>query len=158
MRKLFLTLLMALACSVFLSSCGKESSEQPLVVYSFCGENEMFSISNGVIVLSPTKEILYGGNLKGQLSDIVGYTMTFYIPSGNDERILLSNSVTDKTGETIDISGEIGKVSGDIITATEIDELQNNLFFELETTTLNGEENTYQMQLVLTEVTGTTDD
>lgn len=157
MRKLFVTLLVALACSVCLSSCGKEPAEEPFVVYSFCGENEMFSISNGVIVLSPTKEILYGGNLEGQLSDIIGYTMTFYIPAGNDERVLLSNSATDMTGGTIDIAGEIGKVSGDIFTETEIDELQNNLFFELKTTALNGEENTYQVQLVLTEITGTTD-
>ncbi|WP_321027335.1 hypothetical protein [Eisenbergiella sp.] len=33
------------------------------------------------------------------------------------------------------------------------DELQNNLFFELKTTDLNGEENEYQLQLTVTEVT-----
>lgn len=31
--------------------------------------------------------------------------------------------------------------------------MQNNLFFELKTTDLNGEENEYQLQLTVTEVT-----
>lgn len=157
MRKLSVILFAILACCVLLLGCGKESTKESLIVYSFCGENESFSISNGVIVLSSTEEIFYGGNLEGELSDVVGYSMSFYIPFGNDERILLSNSVEDMTGGTISIAGEIGKISGDIFTATEIDELQNNLYFKLKTTNLKGEENEYQLQLTLTEITGQLD-
>ena len=40
---------------------------------------------------------------------------------------------------------------------TEEDDLQNNLYFELKTTNLDGEENTYQLQLAVTEVTKTKD-
>lgn len=58
----------------------------------------------------------------------------------------------DMTGRTINISGEVGKISGDIIKKAETDELKNNLFFELKTTNLNGEENEYQLQMTLTEV------
>lgn len=54
--------------------------------------------------------------------------MTFYILSGNEKKILLTNAVQDMTGGTINISGEIGKISGDIIKKAEIDELKNNLF------------------------------
>lgn len=157
MRKISVILFTILACCVLLSGCGKDSTKESLVVYSFCGENANFSISNGVIVLSSTEEIFYGGNLDGELSDVVGYSMTLYIPFGNDERILLSNSVEDMTGGTISIAGEIGKVSGDILTATEIEELQNNLFFRLKTTNLKGEENEYQLQLALTEITSQLD-
>lgn len=67
-------------CWVVLSGCGKEPAKKPLDVYSFCGENANFSISNGIIVLSFTEEIFYGGNLDGELSDVVGYSMTFYYP------------------------------------------------------------------------------
>lgn len=140
-------------CWVVLSGCGKEPAKEPLVVYSFCGENANFSISNGIIILSSMEEIFYGGNLDGELSDVVGYSMTLYIPFDNHERILLSNSVEDMTGGTISIAGEIGKASGDILTAAEIEELQNNLFFRLKTTNLKGEENEYQLQLALTEIT-----
>lgn len=104
MRKISVILFAILVCCVLLSGCGKEPAEESLVVYSFCGENANFSISNGVIVLSSIEEIFYGGNLDGELSDIVGYSMTFYIPVGNDERILLSNSVEDMTGGTISIA------------------------------------------------------
>jgi len=157
MTKISVILFATLMCCILLSGCGKEPAKEPLVVYSFCGENANFSISNGVIVLSSTEEIFYGGNLDGELSDVVGYSMTFYVPVGNHERILLSNSVEDMTGGTISIAGETGKVSGDILTATEIEELQNNLFFRLKTTNLKGEENEYQLQLTLTEITGQLD-
>lgn len=152
MRPTIKVLFITLLCACLLSSCGTQPADEPLVVYSFSGENEMFSISNGVIVLTPTQETFYGGNLDGELSDIVAYSMTFYIQSGNDDVVLLSNRVADMTGGTISIAGETGKVSGDILQEAETDNLQNNLFFELKTTNLNGEENTYQLQLAVTEV------
>lgn len=36
----------------------------------------------------------------------------------------------DMTGGTISIVGDTGKVSGDILKTTEMDELHNNLYFE----------------------------
>ena len=150
-------LLITVLYTCLLSSCGMKPAEEPLVVYSFSGENEMFSISNGVIVLNEGEEIFYGGNLDGQLSDIIAYSMTFYIQSGSDDIVLLSNSVTDMTGGTIGIAGETGKISGDVLKSAEEDDLQNNLYFELKTTNLSGEENTYQLQLTVTEITKTKD-
>ena len=146
-------LLITVLYACLLSSCSMKPAEEPLVVYSFSGENEMFSISNGVIVLNEGEEIFYGGNLDGELSDIIAYSMTFYIQSGSDDIVLLSNSVTDMTGGTIGIAGETGKISGDVLKSAEEDDLQNNLYFELKTTNLDGEENTYQLQLTVTEVT-----
>ena len=150
-------LLITVLYTWLLSSCGMKPAEEPLVVYSFSGENEMFSISNGVIVLNEGEEIFYGGNLDGELSDIIAYSMTFYIQSGSDDIVLLSNSVTDMTGGTIGIAGETGKISGDVLKSAEEDDLQNNLYFELKTTNLSGEENTYQLQLTVTEITKTKD-
>lgn len=150
-------LLITVLYTCLLSSCGMKPAEEPLVVYSFSGENEMFSISNGVIVLNEGEEIFYGGNLDGELSDIIAYSMTFYIQSGSDDIVLLSNSVTDMTGGTIGIAGETGKLSGDVLKSAEEDDLQNNLYFELKTTNLGGEENTYQLQLTVTEITKTKD-
>lgn len=150
-------LLITVLYTCLLSSCGMKPAEEPLVVYSFSGENEMFSISNGVIVLNEGEEIFYGGNLDGELSDIIAYSMTFYIQSGSDDIVLLSNSVTDMTGGTIGIAGETGKISGDVLKNAEEDDLQNNFYFELKTTNLGGEENTYQLQLTVTEITKTKD-
>lgn len=130
--------------------------EQSLAVYSFSGENEYFSISNGVIVLTSTEEIFYGGDLEEQqgiFDDITDYSVTFYIISDSKEKTLLSNAVTDETGGVIDISGWIGQVAGDILASADIEYLINNLYCKLQTNNLNGEENEYLLQLTVTEIT-----
>lgn len=159
MKKTAAILLALLLCCTAFTGCGKHTPKnqgQDLTVYSFCGENEQFKISNGVIVLSAGEEIFYGGDLEekqGKLSDLSAYTMTFYIRSGSQEETVLSNRVEDMTGEAVNISSSTGKISGASVFSADLDALQNNLYFELETTTLSGEQNTYQLQLTLTEVT-----
>lgn len=156
MKRIIYVLLMTIFCSRLLSGCGQKAAEEPLAVYSFSGENEMFSILNGVAVLNSGQEIFYGGDFREKseiFTDITAYAATLYIAAGDKERELLSNSVEDLTGETINIPEKIGKVSGDILKETEVDELQNNLFFKLEVTHLDGKKDEYQLQLTLTDVT-----
>ena len=144
-------------CTVLLAGCNTSSEsneEQPLKVYSFSGENKYISVSNGVIILDGKDEICYGGDLKvmsDDFSDITTYSTTIYI-NGSEKEILLSNGVDNHTGGTIDVSGNIGKISGDILRDSD-DKLTDNLWFELKTTNLSGEENTYQLQLKTTEIT-----
>lgn len=159
MRKAGMGLLVLFfCCCLILTGCGASSGSEPsLVVYSFKGENEQISISNGVIVLTPNEEIFYGGDLTGKqeaLSDVVEYSAAFYAVSGNEQKTLLSSGAADKTGTGLDISGPMGKIAGDdIISRAQIENLQNGLFFELKTTGVNGEQHQYQMQLTLTQVT-----
>ena len=158
MKKKMEVVLSLLACTVLLAECNTSSEsneEQPLKVYSFSGENEHISVSNGVIILDGKDEICYGGDLKAMsddFTDITTYSTTIYI-NGSEKEILLSNSVDDQTGGTIDVSGNIGKISGDILRDSDADKLTDNLWFELKTTNLSGEENTYQVQLKTTEIT-----
>ena len=59
-------------------------NEEQTVVYSFTGENENLSLDNGVIVLSPTQQILYGGELQNNqedVSDVLNYSVEFFILS-----------------------------------------------------------------------------
>lgn len=164
MRKIVAVLLTTVFSCTILTGCGtssKDEQRQPLAVYSFSGEDEHFSVSNGVIVLSSSEEIFYGGGLEAnqeEFNDITAYSMTFYIMSGDGKDILMSNSMEDMTGRTVDISGDIGKSSGDgTILREPTDELQNNLYFELETTNLDGETSNYQLKLSVIEITGKTD-
>lgn len=160
MKKTVAVLLTIVFSCTILTGCGTSSKGeqgQSLAVYSFSGESEYFSISNGVIVLSPTEEIFYGGDLEAKqehFNDITAYSMTVYIMSGDKKGTLISNSVVDMTGGTIHISGDIGKRSGDgIIIKEPTDDLKNNLYFELETTNLDGEKSNYQLQLSVVEIT-----
>ena len=158
MKKIMAVVLWLLACTVLFAGCNTSSEsneEQPLKVYSFSGENKYISVSNGVIILDGKDEICYGGDLKvmsDDFSDITTYSTTIYI-NGSEKEILLSNGADDQTGGTIDVSGNIGKISGDILRDSDADKLTDNLWFELKTTNLNGEESTYRVQLETTEIT-----
>lgn len=150
---LTLTLVLALV------GCGKTEPEY-LRVYSFNGENEQFTVSNGVIVLDDSEEIFSGGDLKAIddfFADVAFCSVTFYIQQDDERKIILSNSVVDMTGGSVDFTGDLGQISGDgVLVGNKIENityLENNLYFELITTDNAGTENTYQIKLSLTEVT-----
>lgn len=154
MKKTAMLAASLLILSVFLAGCFMDHKErqEPLKVYSFSGDGEYLSVSNGVLVVDGENDTLYGGDLTVKpedFPDIASYTTTIYL-DGMEQTILLSNSVTDVTGDAIQISKHIGKVSGDIF--RDGDPLDNHLWFSLKTINLRGEENTYPVQLQITEV------
>ena len=142
-----------------LAGCEKVAQEQ-LTVYSFSGENEQLSISNGIIILNGTEETFSGGDLKVTddfFNNITSYSTTFYIMSGDKKDVILSNNVVDTTGDTVNVSSDLGQISGDsAIRRIKIDDtsdLKNILYFELTTKDRDGKENVYQLQLSLSEIT-----
>ena len=153
--------LLILTAILMLTFTGCKNAEQePLTVYSFSGENEQLSISNGIIVFDGTKELFVGGELKVTddfFNNITSYSTAFYIMSGDEKDVILSNRVTDMTGDTVSVSDKLGQISGDStirrIKIDDTDDLKNLLFFELTAKDTGGKENVYQLQLSLTEVT-----
>lgn len=147
-----------LCLCVVLMLAGCNDTEQ-ITTYTFCGEHDYFAISNGSITLSDAEEVFDGGDLQitqsGVFEEVASYSTTFYMIADGERRIILSNSVVDQTGGTISIEGDLGKGAGDgfIIgnKVEKIDDLKENLWFELKTTDLNGNEEAYQVQLTLTE-------
>ena len=128
MKKIATIILSLLVCTVLFTGCGnssKSSQVQSLKVYSFSGNSESISVSNGVIVLAGKDEICYGGNLKvmsDDFADITAYSTTIYV-DGEEDSILLSHTVADQTGGTIDVSDNIGKISGDVLRDGDADKL-----------------------------------
>ncbi len=159
MKKSTIVLISILALSLLFTGCSssaEQTEEKSYEVYSFSGENDYISVSNGVIIIDTDDEICYGGDLEVnqyEFINITAYTATIYIDSGSEKEILLSNSVEDDTGGILNVSGAIGKISGDVISDSGIDKLAGNLWFELETTALNGEENIYQLKLDVSKIT-----
>lgn len=162
--KRIIALVLSVVCVIGLVGCNDPASnnqENLCSVYSFTGENEQLEISNGVIVLSKTEEVFDGGDLEVMQEelhlDVVSYSTTFYTMMNGEKKIILSNSVIDETGGSVNVEGDLGRASGDgfIIgnKVESIDEVKENLWFELKIKTLNGEENVYQLQLELTEIT-----
>ncbi len=164
MKKTTALLLATLSCFGILTGCGAppEAEQEPsLAVYSFSGESAYFSIANGIAVTTPEKDIFYGGDLAAALEpdDITGYFVTFYTVSDGEETVLLSNGVHDHTGGTLDPSGLVGRVSGDIFPAPlAAAGLSGGLYCELKTTDRDGGENTYLLELTVTEIEGPSDE
>lgn len=152
MKKL-IAMLLILVCVLTMVGCN--NTKQTETTYTFRGEHDYFEISNGTIVLSDTDELFDGGDLhitqSDVLNNIVSYSTTFYTIIDGERRTILSNSVIDQTGSAINVEGDLGKSSGKgVIIGSKvenIDELKDNLWFELETTDLDGKENVYQIQL-----------
>ena len=142
-----------------LAGCGSPAKQEPakaLAVYSFCGENEQFSIANGVLVLTAEQDVLYGGDLKGKagvLPELTSYSTTYFLRLDEGERTLLSNSATDLTGGTMRADGSLGSISGDVIPADISEGWQDKLWFVLEGTGADGAPVEYSVPLTVTEVT-----
>lgn len=116
-------------------------------------------MSNGIIVLNGSEEIFLGGDLKAadeSFLDITSYSTTFYTISGSEKNVILSNRVTDTTGDTVNVSGDLGQISGDStlrrINIDDTNDFNGTLYFELTTKDKYGTENVYQLQMALTEI------
>ena len=159
MKKVRTILFALVTTALFLAGCGSpfgKGKEPSLKVYSFSGENDFISVSNGVIILDDEDEICYGGNLEvdpDEFVDIAAYSVTIYLDGNNEQYPLLSNSVVDLSGGTVNAPRDIGKIAGDIIKNDNIDQWNDTLWIEVNTRDLNGEEDTYQLQLEVTEIT-----
>lgn len=135
-------------------------NEEQIVVYSFTGENEVLSLYNGVIVLSPTQQILYGGELQSNqedLSNLLNYSMEFFILSDEGKEVLLTSEATDMTegnGMSIENNKTLPSLIGEnIFTTNNQNNIKNNFYFELTVTKTNGDKQSYQIKLDATEVT-----
>lgn len=137
-----------------------EDAKSGSVVYSMSGSNDLFEISNGVIVLGEEEEVFDGGDLKilqeDLFSDVTAYTYSYYTITNGERRTILSNSTVDMTGGTLNVNGDLGRASGNgILIGNKIksaEDLESVIWFELITTDLSGKENTYQLPLALSKV------
>lgn len=153
MKKVMISVLTMLSV-LLLTACNSEQQEKSST-YSFHGENEYFAISNGTIVLSDSEDKFNGGKIEviqnEIFEDVVSYSTTFYIMKNGQQRTVMSNSVVDYTEGAVHVEGDLGTICGEGLIignkVEDIEELRENLWFELETTDSSGKENVYQVKL-----------
>lgn len=142
-------------CETF-SQSDKEASA--VKVYSFSGQNEVCSVINGVAVIEPGFETMYGGMFRvdeGAFEDMTSYSMTFYISADGENNPILSHSVRYTTGSFELHHQEIGRITGDVFSDSEAAALKQNLYFELETTDKDGKTQKHIIPMEVKEITGT---
>lgn len=152
---------LALAMVLMFAGCGK-SEQEPARVYSFHGESELLSVTNGVMVLAEEKNVFHGGDLQVAEevgADIVSYTTRFYFLL-DGEREDFFRMVLVNAGEMLLENRSLGSVSGnsvfhkDKIQQSSFDSWKDSLFFELTTVDKAGTEQVYTLPMTITEVTG----
>ena len=153
MKKLFGILLAVL----LLSGCGKNGGKD-LAVYTFSGSDGQFAVTNGAAVFSDQTDVFEGGSLALQQDvpeDVTAYTMTFYVNYKGERRTLMSNSVVDETGGTLQPGEDLGRRATDGAegylgrTTDWQEELRNGLSFVLTITQKSGEQRTYEIPMVV---------
>lgn len=157
--KAWVSAIFTTALALTLAGCGGPAPSAPqetqVKVYSFSGENERCSVVNGVAVMGPDVETLYGGNFlpTEEFADITAYTMSFSLSVDGKEDSLLVHSATDTTGSFELHNQEIGQISGDVFRDGTEDALLHTLTFTLETTNAQGETQTFSLPMDVTEIT-----
>ena len=150
-------LLLAFCCAMLAGCTAPSGGTDALAVYSFCGETAQFSVTNGIIVLHPGKDILYGGTLTGKQdipSKAAACSTAFFVLSEGGRHTLLSCESVDATGTGLDISGPLGSVAGEnILHGLTAEALQGNFFLELAITDASGAQQHCEVPLTLTKVT-----
>ena len=154
MKKL-ITTVWVLVFALLLVACSNAKQED-VVEYSFYGENEYFSLSNGSIVVSGEMEKFDGGVLKAidpeLFSDVVSVSSSFYTHKGNGERDIFStHKEYSLDGEPVSFGGSLGGSSSnspDLIRKIE----QGGLWLEVQTVDTADKETVYQLELTVTEV------
>lgn len=121
-----------------------------LRVYSFAGEGTDISISDGLIIITPDQQIVHGGKIQytGNKPDkIQSYSKSIYLNKPGDRDIVLSASVSfagDNTGVALAdeflLNNDMGDISSERLFAEEdINLINNNLYFSLDYSTIDGQ-------------------
>lgn len=150
--KKFIAIVLTLICIFGVVGCSNRK-ENTTTAYSFHGEDENFTITHGEIVLGDKEEEFSGGDIEYRpdlFDDVKSYATTFYTLKDGEKNVILSNSIDDQAGISIQVETNLGKISGPNIiseSVEKIDDIEENLWFELTIKYKNGEEKTYPLQL-----------
>ena len=136
---------------------GKEETK----VYSFSGSNDELKIHNGVIILSPQKQVVYGGEVEyigPKRTHIKSYSKTIYIH--DEEDVVLKSRASfgvEGDGFSFPAESELNKENGwisseELLTEQQIKELEENLYYQLEMIKDDGEIIKLPIQLDVREV------
>ena len=116
--------------------------KQEFKVYSFQGESADIRITDGLIIISPNKHIVSGGNIQyigSKQEQIESNSETIYLDKEGDKDIVLLKTVSiemDNKGTSLSdellLNKSIGeKRSQQLLNEEQLELIKNNLYFNL---------------------------
>ncbi len=155
MKKIIASML-AVMCLFMLVGCSNEPKSDKVEVYTFYGENDYITVTNGTAVVGGEEETFSGGMIKVKkekaFADAMYWSAEFYIAKDGEKKTLYKSVVEDLSDSAqVSISGDLGKISGGNVISdyesSDIDAFVNNLFMLFTIRNADGEEKTYEIQM-----------
>lgn len=123
--------------------------KQEFKVYSFQGENTDIRITDGLIIMSPNKHIVSGGNIQyigSKEEQIESYSESIYLDKEGDKDVVLLKTVSmemDNKGTSLSdellLNKSIGEISSQqLFNEEQLGLIKNNLYFNLQYSTVDG--------------------
>lgn len=123
--------------------------KQEFKVYSFQGENTDIRITDGLIIMSPIKHIVSGGNIQyigSKEEQIESYSESIYLDKEGDKDVVLLKTVSmeiDNKGISLSdellLNKSIGEISSQqLFNEEQLGLIKNNLYFSLRYSTVDG--------------------
>lgn len=123
--------------------------KQEFKVYSFQGENTDIRITDGLIIMSPNKHIVSGGNIQyigSKEEQIESYSESIYLDKEGDKDVVLLKTVSmemDNKGTSLSdellLNKSIGEISSQqLFNEEQLGLIKNNLYFNLQYSTIDG--------------------
>ena len=137
---------------------------QVFKVYSFDGENNDMRITNGIIIISPNKQTVSGGEILytgSKNENIKSYSEIIYFKNReNTENIVLHNSVSfqnENKGivfpDEFLLNKNVGGVSSEkLFSEDNLNIIKDNLYFSLDYSKVNGETGNFTIKLNINEI------
>ncbi|MEW8994291.1 hypothetical protein [Clostridium sp.] len=116
--------------------------KQEFKVYSFQGESADIRITDGLIIISPNKHIVSGGNIQyvgSKQEQIESYSETIYLDKEGDKDIVLLKTVSIEVdnretyiSDELLLNKSLGEMSSQVLFSEEDTEIiKDNLYFNL---------------------------
>ena len=132
-------------------------------IYSFEGESDDIRISDGVIIISPMKQIVKGGKLQylgKKQENIKFYTKTIYEDNQGNIQAIVTTSVSVEGAtkgmtfpDELLLNKNLGEISGEKLFCEEgISSIKENLYFLLDGLTNEGKPFGFKVKLQVKEL------
>lgn len=133
-------------------------SNANIVVFTFEGKNEFITLDDGVIIITPNKQQVFGGNFEYiDLKDenINFYATELYLKNSQGRKTLWTNSVSfhgkdsnTSLAQVLKLNKTVGDISSkSLFNKDELEQIKDHLFFQLKYEKTDGEVESIELQL-----------
>lgn len=156
-----LVIIMIIVNGIFITTTFKYKEKLDnanVIVFTFQGENEVIHIDDGLIIITPDKHQVFGGNIKyigTKDESIKFYANELYLYESQVRNTIVADSVSYQgkdfnisLKEVLKLNESVGEISSTtLFNEEDLEKVKDNLYFELKYETIDGDVETTEIKL-----------